>query len=379
MPGAYLKDELYELMRTDPSIFDFLQSGSLDGLWYWNLENLDHEWMNERFWQVLGYDPAVMPHSSSSWQDLIHPEDKARALENADRHARDPDHPYDQIVRYRHRDGSTVWVRCRGIMIRDADGTPKRMLGAHTEVTSLMESRRELEASNRRFLQSNQDLEQFAWAVSHDLRSPLHGIGRLLVLIEEELDDATRKRVGKYMALAEARIDRLLALMDGLLAFARAGGTHAPPEDIAVDEFLDEAWARVEGHQHFDLLRTSTAEPLHGPRALLLQIVATLLDNAVRHNPNDTGQVMVTVGTNDEANELHVEDDGPGIDPEFHERVFGLFEKLQRHDDVKGSGLGLAIAKRAIETIGGTIEVANREPRGTRVTVRWPHPQKEAA
>jgi PAS domain S-box-containing protein len=131
----YLKDELYALIKRDPSIFEFFQNGSLDGVWYWDLENPTNEWMNRRFWTTLGYDPEEKKHLALEWQTLIHPDDLAVALENFKKHCSDPSYPYDQVVRYRHKNGSTVWVRCRGIAIRDQSGKPIRMLGAHNEVT----------------------------------------------------------------------------------------------------------------------------------------------------------------------------------------------------------------------------------------------------
>ena len=140
MAEHYLKSELYALVQSAPEIFDFLQSGTLDGMWYWDLDNPENEWMSPRFWEVFGYDPADKQHLASEWQDMIHPDDLAVALDNFHKHCADPSHPYDVMVRYTHRDGSTVWVRCRGIVIRDDAGRPVRMLGAHTNVTALKES-----------------------------------------------------------------------------------------------------------------------------------------------------------------------------------------------------------------------------------------------
>ncbi|MFW5811658.1 MAG: PAS domain-containing protein [Alkalispirochaetaceae bacterium] len=134
----YLKRELYDLVRTEESIFEFLQAGSLDGLWYWDLQNPENEWMSPRFWTLLGYDPDERSHHSSEWQELIAPEDLERATENLTMHLDDPDHPYDQVVRYTHKNGTSVWVRCRGIAIRDSEGKPTRMLGAHNDFTPLM-------------------------------------------------------------------------------------------------------------------------------------------------------------------------------------------------------------------------------------------------
>ena len=138
--GHYLQDELLERLRSDNEIWDFLQQSCLDGLWYWDLEKPEHEWMSPEFWGLFGYDPNTKAHAPESWFDIIDPDDKAVALENFNRHAADPDHPYDQIVRYRHADGSTVWVRCRGLAMRDANGKAIRMLGAHSDLTGFVEA-----------------------------------------------------------------------------------------------------------------------------------------------------------------------------------------------------------------------------------------------
>ncbi|ABW30830.1 PAS domain-containing protein [Acaryochloris marina] len=135
----YLRQELYELILNDPSVFDFLQGATLDGVWYWDLVNPEHEWMSPEFWLFLGYSPAQKQHLASEWQDLIHPEDLVIARKNLEKHLDNPAHPYDQIVRYTKKNGKIVWVRCRGIAIRDQFDQPVRMLGAHVDVTKLME------------------------------------------------------------------------------------------------------------------------------------------------------------------------------------------------------------------------------------------------
>lgn len=145
----YLKKELYERIKTDDEIFDFLQESSLDGLWYWDLTNQEQEWMNPKFWQTLGYDPAEMPHLASAWQDIINPEDLKAAVERVGLHIADPSVPYDQIVRYTHKDGHTVWIRCRGMAIRDATGKATRLLGAHVDVTAEKEKELLLERSQK--------------------------------------------------------------------------------------------------------------------------------------------------------------------------------------------------------------------------------------
>lgn len=140
----YLQRELYDLVKTDTGIFEFIQSGSLDGIWYWDLDAPEHEWMSPKFWETLGYKADEKKHLASEWQDIINKEDLVLAQENLAKHCADPDHPYDQIVRYRNKNGSTVWIRCRGLAIRDKTGKLRRMLGAHSDITVLKEAEKEI-------------------------------------------------------------------------------------------------------------------------------------------------------------------------------------------------------------------------------------------
>ena len=134
----YLKKELYELVKSDNTIFDFIQDSSLDGIWYWDLNNPEEEWMSPKFWAVLGYDYKVMPHKPSSWQHIINPDDMKLAMELFMKHCENPEIPYDQTIRYTHKNGSVVWIRCRGLAIRDKEGKPIRMLGSHQNITEFV-------------------------------------------------------------------------------------------------------------------------------------------------------------------------------------------------------------------------------------------------
>jgi diguanylate cyclase (GGDEF)-like protein/PAS domain S-box-containing protein len=135
----YLHKELIELFKNSEDTLEFVQEHSLDGMWFWDLENPDHEWMSPAFWKTLGFDPSEKEHLASEWQDLINPDDLKVAFENFQRHCEDPSHPYDQVVRYKHANGSTIWVRCRGVAIRDEKGKPVRLLGTHNDITALKE------------------------------------------------------------------------------------------------------------------------------------------------------------------------------------------------------------------------------------------------
>lgn len=151
MEENYLKNELYNLIKTDPMIFEFIQSGSLDGIWYWDLEHPENEWMSPKFWETLGYDPDEKEHLASEWQNIIFLEDLKEAIENFEKHCADPNHPYDQIVRYHHKNGSTVWIRCRGLAIRDENGKAIRMLGSHLDITNIKETEQKISRLSKEY------------------------------------------------------------------------------------------------------------------------------------------------------------------------------------------------------------------------------------
>lgn len=209
--SSYLKKELYELIKKDDKIFDFIQHSSLDGMWYWDLENPENEWMNERFWTVLGYNPNEMPHKSSAWQKIINQDDLKEALHNFTKHCEDPNHPYDQIVRYTHKNGSTVWIRCRGLAIRDKDGKAIRMLGAHHDITAikrgellLKEKNEEYELLNKKLLKINEELYQAKKKAENSearFRNLFEHHSAIMLLIEPEtgkIIDANRSAVQFY-------------------------------------------------------------------------------------------------------------------------------------------------------------------------------------
>lgn len=207
----YLENELLELIQRDPTVFTFLREGSLDGMWYWDTEKPENEWMDNRFWELLGYDPATKRHDPAEWQDLIHPDDLKVALENFHKHLEDPNHPYDQVVRYTHKDGRTVFVRCRGLAIRDERGKPRRMLGVHNDITELMKTietekmlRHELNhrvKNNLAIVHSLISLKQSQEECTTDLSDILYQVDTVRVLHEQlqGSDELTTLELKSYL------------------------------------------------------------------------------------------------------------------------------------------------------------------------------------
>jgi len=206
MEGIYLKNELYDLINNDTAIFEFIQSGSLDGIWYWDLENPKFEWMSPKFWETLGFNPAEKKHLASEWQDLIFQDDLKLAIENFEKHCADPNHPYDQIVRYKHKNGSTVWIRCRGLAIRDKSGKAIRMLGAHTDITDLKETEKEISRLTKEYEKVFNGTQDAMFLISvlengvfKYVRNNLAHQNKTGILLEHIMDKSPHELLGKEM------------------------------------------------------------------------------------------------------------------------------------------------------------------------------------
>ena len=272
-PGEhYLEKELYELAHRDSSIFSFLREGSLDGMWYWDLEHQENEWMDNRFWELFGYDPEEKRHDPAEWQDLIHPEDLKVALENFHEHLKDPDHPYDQVVRYRHKEGGWVHVRCRGIAIRAEDGTPIRMLGVHNDLTELM-AKIETERTLRHEL-------------NHRIKNNL-AIVKSLISLKESEDDQ-----GVDLTNIQNQIDTIRLVHEKLQATEELSSIELIPYVEAVLQSVLDPTVQTEITGFAVEVSSQVAVPL----GLILNELAT---NAIKHGFTDNGEKRFVVEVRD--------------------------------------------------------------------------------
>lgn len=131
----YLKKELYDLIRQDRSAFEFIQENCLDGTWYWDLRNPENAWMDRKFWSVLGYDSNGKMDSPSSWKNIIFKQDLERIMKKIPQVISNANESLEEVVRFRHKEGHTIWARCRGKTICDKDGIPYRTLCANVDIS----------------------------------------------------------------------------------------------------------------------------------------------------------------------------------------------------------------------------------------------------
>lgn len=370
----YLERELYEWFRSSDAPLDFLQTGSLDGIWFWDIEHPEHEWYSPAFTRLLGYEPHEVPAQSTWWQERIFEEDLSVALDNFAQHQANPDHPYDQVVRYRHRDGSTVWVRCRGLLIRGDDGTPRRMLGAHTDVTTLKRAEIALQEHTLQLEANNAELQRFARVAAHDLKEPLRTVRQFVHLLVEQLGTDLDPDARVYTEFITQGCERMSSLVTALMGYATASAEFEP-RPVALEDVAGRALAglaaSIEEHRAAVTLGALPTVPGHDHR--LLQVFQNLVGNALTYrHPDRAPEVVITGQQRGTMAEIRVQDNGIGIPTEQHQRVFEPFHRLHPRETYPGNGIGLALVQRIVRSHGGRAWIDAAHQDGTMVCFTLP-------
>ncbi len=340
-----------------------------------------------RLKQVFGYPDKEVPDSFEWVRSNAFPEDLASALDGFKEHLEKADHPYDQIVRFKHKDGSTVWVRSRGVIIRNDEGEAVRMLGVHSDITDLMRADQALEQANRELTRSNRELEQFSFLASHDLREPLRKIIAFIDQLENEhaaiLPDDAQDRLSRIHGAAL----RMQSLVDSILDCARVDSHGAEFTDVDLNEVvrnvvgdLEVQIQETEGRVEIGQLPTVFGDPTQ--MYLLFQ---NLISNAIKfRDPDEPPVVRVEASdapasdttaeaeTNSAFAEITVSDNGIGIDLDHREQVFEMFRRLHGRSEYGGAGIGLAICRKIVSRHHGTIELRSPSLKGSTFAIRLP-------
>ncbi|MGJ5180144.1 PAS domain S-box protein [Bradyrhizobium oligotrophicum] len=288
----------------------------------------------------------------------------------------------------RRKDGSEFPVEIGLTPINTDEGV--MVLGAVVDITLRKQAEEERRQFNERLEQqvaqrtaeleiANKELDDFAYAASHDLKAPLRVIDNASKWLEEDLAPHLTGENRMNMQLLRGRVRRLEKLLDDLLQFSRVGRDTAGTEVISGAELMDNVLVLVMPPASFDVIVGAGFGSIQVFRMPLQQIMMNLISNAIKHHDKAAGRIEITVEDRGSHHAFAVKDDGPGIPPQFHDRVFKMFQTLKPRDQVEGSGMGLAIVRKQIELSGGSISIESAEGRGTtfRFTLRTPNSAKE--
>jgi PAS domain S-box-containing protein len=221
---------------------------------------------------------------------------------------------------------------------------------------------------------SNQELDQFAYVASHDLKAPLRVIDNTSSWLEEDLEDKLTEKDRKHLGVLRSRVKRMDKLLDDLLDYSRVGRAKddRQREIVSGSQLVDDILALLAPPSGFTIDVAPDFAAIQVARMPLQQVLYNLINNAIKHHDRDTGTIALGVERLPGRFRFTVRDDGPGVPTQYQKQIFEMFSTLKPRDEVEGSGMGLAIVKKTVEFFGGTIEIASGNERGAVFTFTWP-------
>ena len=231
----------------------------------------------------------------------------------------------------------------------------------------------QLHAQTAELTRSNRDLEQFAYVASHDLQEPLRKVASFCQLLQRRYAGQLDERADQYIAFAVDGAQRMQRLINDLLAFSRIGGLTGGFVDVDLDRVLQEVNSQLELRAGDATITWSKLPVVEGEEPLLTTLFVNLVGNSLKfQRPGVPPTVHVSAERTGKEWQITVKDNGIGIEPEFADKVFVIFQRLHARDAYEGTGIGLAIVKKIVEYHGGRIWLGQDVTEGTAIVFTIP-------
>ncbi|MGG6238922.1 PAS domain S-box protein [Nodosilinea sp. AN01ver1] len=346
--------------------------------------------VNQKFCDILGYRPEEI--IDRSFQSITYEGDRLQ-----------DEYYYHQLLtertpcqfekRYLRKDGTPLWTLVTvSVESDDADG-PSAFIAIIEDIEERKAAREELlhradEMANTNLVlahttamleQRNAELDQFAYVASHDLKAPLRAISNLADWIGEDLGNQLPPENQRQLELLRSRVDRMEALINGLLEYSRVGRRQRSIVAIDLNELLSNVVDSLAPPQSFMVDVPTDLPTLYSHKTALGQVFANLINNAIKHHHRDQGTVRISWRNQGKWLEFAVADDGPGIAPQYHDKIFTIFQTLKARDDFESTGVGLAVVKKIIESEKGRVWLTSTVGEGTTFYFTWPFTQTPPA
>jgi PAS domain S-box-containing protein len=321
--------------------------------------------VNKSLCEILGYSEKEL--LGKGVKEVSHPDD--RDLTDAGR-AKIRAGELDQArfeKRYLRRDGSVVWCDLAIALVRDAAGMPLYEIAVFDDITERKKSEAALHAAHEELKRSNAELEQFAYVASHDLQEPLRMVASYTQLLARRYDARLDQDAREFMSYIVDGATRMKQLIEDLLAYSRVGTKGHEFKPVALEVPLRRALFNLRAGIE-EAGAAVTYDPLptvQGDEVQLGQLWQNLIGNALKFRSGSVPRIHLGVTDSPEEWTIEVRDNGIGIEPQYFERIFMVFQRLHNKGEYPGTGIGLAICKKVVERHGGRIWVESRAGEGT--------------
>ena len=242
--------------------------------------------------------------------------------------------------------------------------------------STICELKKEDETEKDRLIKKLQkvsdELDEFTSIASHDLKSPLNAIKRLLEWIYDDCKDLLPQEHLENFQLVLSRANRMQVLLEDLLSYSRINSCDSTRANISLESIYQDIEQILEVPQAVTVDIHANNEVLDIPLIPFKIVFQNLISNAIKHNNKEHPVIDISLIPSNQYYIIEITDNGPGIDPKYFSLIFKLFQTLQSRDDVEGSGIGLCIANKLIINYGGKIEVASDGKLGSTFTIYWP-------
>ena len=280
--------------------------------------------------------------------------------------------PWNLELPFVQATGEQIWVRAVG-EVEFEDGKARRIFGTLQDITNQIRQTEELTSALAALKASNQELDQFAYIASHDLRAPLRVIMNAATWLEEDIGAQVDEDSRENLALLMSRAARMENLLDSLLQYSRVGRERLDERaDISGRDMAEDIEQLLDPPEEILLDFSDAFLALRMPGMPLLTVLLNLVGNAIKHHDKPAGTITIDVERETDMLRFSVGDDGPGIEEKYRDKVFEMFTTLKPRDEVEGSGMGLAIVKKHVELNGGTVSLSSSAGAGSTIAFTWP-------